>query len=129
MMRSILCTFILMTLGAGSTLAAAVRPCLGSVPLGSFRLRVERPKADSSLLISEVNRILPGDKLRYEPVHLRPEIKDKARISLILVPSLDEPSKKLTVLEEKKASEAAEWEVPARASVVGLVFGPQGLDL
>jgi hypothetical protein len=129
MMRSILCSFVLMTLGAGSALAAAARPCLGSVPLGSFRLLMERPKANSSLLISEVNRILPGDKLKYEPVHLRPQIKDKARISLILVPPLDEPSKKLTVLEEKKASEPAEWDVPVRSSVVGVVFGPQGLDL
>lgn len=103
--------------------------CAGGVPVSSFRLLVEPPKGGPAIPVTSVNVIRPGDKLKYEPVRLPTAIKHKARIALILVPASAEPSKDLKVLEAKPAKDAAEWDVPVRASVLGVVFGPQGLDV
>jgi hypothetical protein len=109
-----------------------------------------------------VNIIVPGEKLKYEPIHVPSPIKDKAQIAILLVPA-PAPSKEemegsalkggaappetegsreekdknkskdkqkdLVVLEARPAKSPAEWVIPARASIVGIVFGPHGLDV
>jgi hypothetical protein len=35
----------------------------------------------------------------------------------------------LVILEARPAKEAAEWVIPVRASIVGVIFGPRGLDV
>jgi hypothetical protein len=116
--------------------------CAGSLHVGSFRLLVEPATGGAPLPLHDVNMIQPGEKLRYEPVHLAPAIKHKARIALLLVPaSAHLPDQvqgrgegsggdqDIEVLDAQPARDSAEWVVPARTAVVGLVFGPHGLDV
>ncbi len=108
---------------------AGVPPvCIGSVPLGSFSLTVKPARGGSPLAINAVNQVLPGEKFRYTPERLGPEVSDKARIALVVVPAATESSQVVKVLEARPARKPAEWDVPMRASVVGFVFGPRGLD-
>jgi hypothetical protein len=88
---------------------------------------------------------VPGEKLKYEPIHVPAPIRDKAQIAILLVP-LTKPAteegveekgkdkskdkqKDLVVLEAQPAKSPAEWVIPARASIVGVVFGPHGLNV
>jgi len=102
--------------------------CAGGVPVSSFRLLVEPPKGGPAIPVTSVNVIRPGDKLRYEPTHLPVSAKHKGKIALMLIPASDQSSKGLKILEPKPAKDVQEWEVPLRTAVLGVVFGPQGLD-
>ena len=91
--------------------------------------------------LSSVNTIVPGEKLKYDPIHIPAPIKDKAQIAILLVPftkpATDEgvkekgkdKQKDLVVLEARPAKSPAEWVIPVRASIVGVVFGPHGLNV
>src|SRR5205814_6758798 len=46
-----------------------------------------------------------------------------------LIPASDQSSKGLKILGPKPAKDVQEWDVPLRAAVLGVVFGPQGLDV
>jgi hypothetical protein len=123
-----------------------------------FRLLVQSAKGGTPLPLQEMNIIAAGEKLKYEPLHIPPAIRDKAKIALILVevpkaepkdeakgkaeegkekPETEESAKDakkeakqdIHVLEARPAKDAQEWDIPARASVVGVVFGPHGLDV
>jgi len=110
-----------------------------------------------------VNLIRPGEKLKYEPIHIPIPIKDKAQIAILLVPAsalISEAgnsgsnsasagsanaglkagatphrekgktkTKDLVVLEARPAKAPAQWVIPTRAAIVGVVFGPHGLDV
>src|ERR1043166_3926974 len=102
--------------------------CAGGVPVNSFRLLVEPPKGGPAIPVTSVNVIRPGDKLKYEPIHVPTAAKHKGRIALMLIPAADQSTKDVKVLEPKPAKDPQEWEVPFRTSVLGVVFGPQGLD-
>jgi hypothetical protein len=83
--------------------------------------------------------------LKYEPIHVPAPIKDKAQIAILLVPAAKPSTEKggeekdkdkskdkqkdLVVLEARPAKSPTEWVIPARASIVGVVFGPHGLDV
>jgi hypothetical protein len=116
-----------------------------------------------ALPLSSVNLIRPGEKLKYEPIHIPIPIKDKAQIAILLVPASALASdagnsnsgsasagsanadlkvgatshaakgktkqKDLVVLEARPAKAPAQWVIPTRASIVGVVFGPHGLDV
>ena len=114
-----------------------------------------------ALPLSSVNLIRPGDRLKYEPIHIPNPIKDKAQIAILLVPAsalssaaanagaasaglatVEEKAgatpraekskvkqKDLVVLEARPAKEPAQWAIPTQAAVVGVVFGPHGLDV
>jgi len=73
-----------------------------------------------------VNAVRKGFKLVYAPADPPPEVQGKARVSLVLVPA--EGSDKVTALEPVPARGRAEWTAPFRVGVIGIVFGPQGLD-
>jgi hypothetical protein len=111
--------------------AAIPRPCVGGhLPVGTFRLLVIPPRKHAEPLpLNSVNRIEEGDRLKYEPVDLPPIIRDKAKIALVLVPAAETTKKNLVVLDAKRARSTAEWSVPMRSSIVGVVFGPHGLDV
>jgi hypothetical protein len=113
-----------------------------------FRLLVEPAKSGSLLPVQEINIVDVGEKLKYEPVHIPPAILERAKIALILVAApktdaKDEPAENqettkqeqkeakqaVHVLEALPAKDAQEWKIPARAVVVGVVFGPHGLDV
>lgn len=117
--------------------------CVGSIPVSRFRMLVESPKGGQAIPLGAINRLEPGDRLKYEPIHRRPEPKSKAMVAIILVPSQDQPdaepkskgakqddkSPDLEVLGAQPAGSPAEWDVKVRASAVGVVFGPHGLSV
>jgi hypothetical protein len=100
-----------------------------------------------------VNLIQPGEKLKYEPIHIPTPIKDKAQIAILLVPASalagetghggsgtaaagsasaeksKAKQKDLVVLEARPAKDSVQWVIPTRAAIVGVVFGPHGLDV
>ncbi|HWQ52398.1 MAG TPA: hypothetical protein VN442_01850 [Bryobacteraceae bacterium] len=76
-----------------------------------------------------MNALRKGQKLRYEPVKLPQDTEQKAQVAVVLVPTGDRRSGELTVFDPVKATEAKEWLVPKDVSVVGLIFGPQGLSV
>ncbi len=114
-----------------SASAAIPRPCVGGdLPVETFKLLVIPPEKHAKPLpLDSVNRIQEGDRLRYEPVNLPPLIRNKARIALVLVPASETTKRNLVVLDAKKAKSPAQWNVPARSSIVGVVFGTHGLDV
>jgi hypothetical protein len=135
---------------AGSALAAGgpMVPCAGTFNVSRFRLLVEPAKGGPPLPVQAINLIEPGEKLKYEPLHIPPAIRDKAKVAIILVaapkagPKSEADGKEESAKDEKKeakqdvhvldalpAKDPEEWNVPARASVVGVVFGPHGLDV
>lgn len=103
--------------------------CPGAVTLTSFKLVVEPAGSGPVLPVSSVNLIQPGVKLRYEPLRLPAKWKDKAKVAVVLAPPTSDDSGEVEVLAPKPATAAAEWPVPIRASVVGLVFGERGIDV
>ncbi len=99
------------------------------MPISRFRLLVEPVKGGPALPINEVNQLLPGQKLKYEPLHLPDAIKEKARVAVLLAPTPGAKSQHVVVLEAEPAKDPATWNVPLRAAVVGVVFGPRGLSV
>lgn len=106
--------------------------CVGGVSLGSFRILVESPKGSSGnkdLPLFSVNAIKAHQRLKYMPADFAPEIKEKAKITLVFVNNTERDAGQLAVLDAHSADKSAEWVVPFDTSVVGVVFGPQGLDV
>jgi hypothetical protein len=116
---------LLALLGSGATLLAAPKVCVGSVSAGTFRLRVAPPAGGAPLPIRQVRTIAQGYRVLYSPARLPAEANKNARVALVAVPA---EGSGVTVLEARAADRAGEWVVPFTASVVALVFGPQGLD-
>ena len=115
---------------AHQAFAIAPETCVGDgLPVGVFKLKVSPPKGGAPLPLNSVNRIDAGDKLTYEPVELPPSIRDRARIAVVVVPEPKEAKKHAEVLDARPANAAAEWTLPMRASLIGVVFGPHGLDM
>jgi hypothetical protein len=144
--------FILATLLFTAVMRASeTHACLGSIPVSTFKLLVVPAKGGPGIPLTSLNMIQAGETLKYEPVHIPAAIKDKARIGVVMVPVPEKSIKKdkddaetakgkdraknhanennLIVLEAKPAKSAASWKVPVRASIVGVVFGPRGLDI
>ncbi len=155
----------LMLLFTGSAQAAATSPfpCVGSLSVSRFRLLIQPAKGGSPLPLQEINIIDAGEKVKYEPLHIPPAYRDKAKIALILVAApkpeakpeakskddkdekdgqneesapeesgkqeMKEAKQDIHVLDALPAKDPQEWTVPARATVVGVVFGPHGLDV
>ncbi|MGH9374965.1 MAG: hypothetical protein ACRD1J_02230 [Terriglobia bacterium] len=125
---SILAGFLLFTAQQAS--ATTPETCVGDgLPVGVFKLQVAPPQGGPPLPLNSVNRINAGDKLIYTPVELPHSIKDHARIAAVVVPEPKAAKKHAEVLEARPADAATEWTVPMRASVIGVVFGPHGLDV
>lgn len=81
------------------------------------------------LPINSVNEVLRGQKLKYEPSTSDQKSAPKGKITVILVPASKGKSSKIEVLKPQPANTAEEWRVPFRASIVGVVYGPHGLDV
>ena len=140
-MKQLLCLFAIIVLSLSKVLAATLPPCLGGVSVSTFRLLLQPEGKGPALPLSSVNIIGPGEKLKYEPIHVPGPIKDKAQVAILLVPVAKPSSEKggeekgkdnqkdIVVLEAQPAKSPAQWVIPARASIVGVVFGPHGLDV
>lgn len=102
--------------------ATISRPCAAGSHLGSFELLVQ-PPGETPRPVRQVNRILPGYKLLYRPAG---SVKDeKGRIALLYS---RRDTEDLELLEARRADQKTEWTIPVRIGVLGLVYGPQGLD-
>ncbi len=124
--------YFLIALFAISTLpcvAAAKHACPAGTPVETFRFLLEPAHGGPALPVSSVNEIEAGEKLRYEPLKKADgKGKSKAKVAVLLVP-VSGVSGNLKVLEPQPANANAEWKVPSRTSIVGVVYGPQGLDV
>ncbi len=111
--------------------AAAAEPgtCTGSKSLGRFRFLVQPAPTMRALPLAAVNRLQKGQKLLYIPVRLRSSKENRASITLVLVPARSDPEQELLVLDPRPAAAATQWEIPFDVGVVGVVFGPRGLDI
>lgn len=125
------CGFLALFFGAVGTLGSVVRSCPAGKLVTAFNLLVEPPKGGEALPISSVNVVEPGDKLKYEPARTVPKgekPEGPARVAILLASVSGSDAGHIEVLAVKPAGAAAEWTVPVRASVVGLVYGPEGLS-
>lgn len=102
--------------------------CPGGTPIATFDLTVVPPKSGPPLPLNAVNIVSPGDKLRYEPVKLPDDLKNTARISVIIIPASDSDAKHFKVLAAQPVKDAAEWPMPEPASAIGIIFGAYGVD-
>jgi hypothetical protein len=102
--------------------------CVGSVSVSSFRMTVQPAgsAATAALPLRQVNNLPSGARIAYRPLDLPADLKRDAKLTLVMVPQ--SPDGPVTVLEPKLAATPAEWQAPFAASIVILVFAPQGLD-
>jgi hypothetical protein len=146
-MRAFGFLFLALSFGVVPSVAAP-QSCPAGKPLTAFTLLVKSPKGGEALPVGQMNLIEPGDKLEYEPVKApdkspknakakdakaqkteEPEKpKGPSRVAILLASATGSDAGKIEVLEVKPASVTQEWTVPVRASVVGLVYGPDGLS-
>lgn len=128
-MRNLYCLMMLAAISVSQCFAAAVHACPAGTPVNSFRFLLEPAHGGPALPVSSVNQVKPGEKLKYEPLKkVSQKKKKKARIAVLLVPASGS-SHEIKVLDPHPANADAEWKVPARASIVGVVYGPDGLDV
>jgi hypothetical protein len=109
----------------------AVTPgtCSAGTPVTTFRLLLVPEHGGLPLPVNSANEIVHGEKLKYEPPTSDPKNGPKGKITVILVPAAKGASSRIEVFQPQPANVAAEWKVPARASIVGVVYGPHGLDV
>ena len=154
-------TFFLLALafflaGVMQSFGSALPPCPGTLNVTRFRLQVEPSDSNPPLPIQNINILDAGQKLKYEPLHIPPAIRDSARIAILVVAAptgpeanvkpaegqdeapetqakikaeIEQAKQDIHVLDALPAKDIQEWEIPVRASVVGIVFGPHGLDV
>jgi hypothetical protein len=108
--------------------AAPPRACVGSQSLGTFKLSVVPAKGGLILPLGEVNAVHKGQYLLYSPVHIPPAVKNKAEIALLLAPPGNSQAP-LEALPPAPADKPATWVLPRDASVIAVVYGPQGLSM
>lgn len=110
----------------------AVTPgtCSAGTPVTTFRLLLVPERGGPPLPVNSVNQIEHGEKLKYEPTTSDPKNGPKGKITVILVPTAAKgSSSKIEILQPQPANVAEEWKVPSRSSIVGVVYGPHGLDV
>ena len=122
---------VLCALATGVARAADSDPappgCIGSAPLGKFRVSVSRAGNSAVLPISDVSSIPPGAHLIWDPVHLSHRISHDGEVAALIVPA--KRGGDLVVLPARKAGQGAVWDLPQGAEVVALVIGPDGLSM
>ena len=102
--------------------------CPAGSPIGNIDLRVGSPHGGDPLPLKTINHLNEGDEVLYRPL-LRSNEKRKGEVALVFVPAIHEPhADPLLVLEPKDAGKPETWKVPAKISVVALVYGPDGLS-
>lgn len=127
-MRGISCFFLAILFGVVPSFASVTQSCSAGQPVTRFNLLVEPSKGGDALPVGSVNLIEPGDKLKYEPLEGMDKPKGSARVAILLASASGNDPGHIEVLEGKPANVNEEWAVPARASVLGLVYGPDGLS-
>lgn len=129
-MRKLYCLILLIAMSALPCRAAAKNACPAGTPVGTFKFLLVPSHGGTPLPVSSVNQIEAGEKLKYEPLKHAKDKKEKAKgkIAVLLV-SAAKGTGHVKVLDPHPADIDAEWKVPSRTSIVGLVYGPDGLDV
>jgi hypothetical protein len=127
-MRALCFTLLALTCGAISSFATTAPSCPGGVPVSGFRLFVVPVENGTAIPLDAINEVKPGENVRYEPFHLPAAMKHEAKVTVLFVPSSDDSGEHIEVMRAQPADAPAEWQAPMRASVVGFIFGPHGLD-
>ncbi|MDE3137098.1 MAG: hypothetical protein KGL59_11025 [Acidobacteriota bacterium] len=128
-MRTGVLLLLSVILSVTTSFASAAKTCPGSAAVGKLNIFVEPPKSGPALPIESVNAIDSGDRIEYDPASSGSQTDKKARVAVVLVPANGASSAHWLVLKEAPADSKAEWKVPFRVSVVGLVLGPDGLSV
>ncbi|TAM82240.1 MAG: hypothetical protein EPN47_09875 [Acidobacteria bacterium] len=128
-MRTILYFGLVSLISSLQCLAITSGKCSAGAPVTQFRLMLVSEHGTPPLPVNSVNEVLRGQKLKYEPPTEDQKDGPKGKITVILVPASSGPSSKIEVLEPQPANTVEEWKVPARSSIVGVVYGPHGLDV
>ena len=119
---------IIFLLSSPCLAAAPPHACVNSQSLGTFKLSVVPLKGGTVLALGSVNALHKGQNLLYEPVHIPPAVKNKAEIALLLAPAANSDAT-LEALKPAPADKSTVWVLPRDASVIALVYGPQGLSM
>ncbi len=108
-------------------LPPAIKNCVGSVAVSSFRLSAQPPASATPAWISirNVNNLPSGYRISYAPIDVGSISKD-GKLALVMVPKAGDGS--LTVLDPRSAAVSTEWTVPFAPKIVLVVYAPQGLD-
>ncbi|MBL8228891.1 MAG: hypothetical protein JNL98_10455 [Bryobacterales bacterium] len=106
------------------------RPCSGGVEAARLQVDIVRPAGGEPRSLSRIKLLDKGSKVMYKPVGLPAELRNNAKVALIVGPAegeKDVPST-MNILDFKPAASTAEWTVPFRVGLAVFVMGPQGLD-
>jgi len=128
-LRSVVYLTALVMISATQAFAVATGACSAGTPVINFSLTVEPEHGSTPISVESINQVLRGEKLKYAPPSSDPKNAPKGKIAIILVPASHGQSDKIEILPPQPANAAEEWKVPSRASIVGVVYGPHGLDV
>ena len=104
--------------------------CIGpNLPVSSFSFSLAPASGGPPLAVNSVNRVEPGETLEYTPLQIPPYIRSKSRIAVMLVSEPKGGPKDVVMLPAMPARAKAQWKLSQPASLVGVVFGPHGLDI
>jgi hypothetical protein len=112
----------------GSSRYSFATGCPSGTPVATLKLTVLPAKGGPALPLNSVNILGPGEKLRYEPVELPEDVKETARVAVIIVPAGETAAKHFKVLPPQPVKAPAEWLIPDPADAIGLIFGSYGID-
>ena len=108
-------------------LRAAPGPCPGGVAVTTFRLSASPATATRTWIpVRQINNLPSGYRVRYQPGMLPPDVGKEAAVALVVLPTSGDGEMK--VLPPAPVTGSTEWAVPFDASVVLMVFAPQGFD-
>lgn len=151
-MRVVVYVIFALFIGVTPSFGAGPQSCPAGKSVTSFKLLIKSAQGSEALPIEEINLIQPGDKLEYVPASMPAKTADKeskgtksgkpksakaaeplkpkgpSRVAILLASATGSDAGHIEVLEVKPASVPQEWNVPVRASVVGLVYGPDGIS-
>jgi hypothetical protein len=107
--------------------AAAPRTCTGSVPVGTFQIKIAPADGAAPLPIRQVNTVAKGYRITCNPIRMPADLKKNGRIALVVAPTSGSADG-VTVLDPHTLDAPSEWTMPFQSALVLVVFGPQGLD-
>jgi hypothetical protein len=128
-LRNIIHLSLVVFIGVVQCFAVTPAACSAGTRVTTLRLLLVREHSKPPLSVNLVNEIERGEKIKYEPAPSDPKKAPKGKITVLLVPDVRGSSGEIEVLKPRPADTAQEWNVPFQTSIVGVVYGPHGLDV
>ncbi len=119
---------VLLLLAGALPSASSNRPprCASGSLITALDLKIVPPEGGQARRLRDVNAIPAGWRILYAPGYLAGNDPEDAKISVVMAPA--EPGRTIEISDPFRANEPGEWKAPFRIGVLGVVFGPQGLD-